>query len=166
MPFRVPPRRSASSEAALCPPQHLPRAEQGTSRSVSGDLRQAIQASMASCQGSSSASGKSTSRIRILENREREERYVANLKDSFAQPHLSPPPHLRAARCRALLATGVSRIRISARKGWGCRCSSSRSGLTSFSWVPSELRACSRSRMIFPAGPQPSTRRCRGVLGH
>lgn len=107
-----------------------PEQGKGTSRSVSGDRRQAIQASMASCQGSSSASGKSTSRIRILESREQEERYAANLEDSFAQPRLSPPPHLRAARCRALLATGVSRLRISARKGWGCRCSSSRSGLT------------------------------------
>lgn len=55
-------------------PQHLPRAGWCTSRSVSEHRRQVMQASMASCQGSSSASGKSTSRIRILERRGQEER--------------------------------------------------------------------------------------------
>lgn len=81
------------------------------------------------------------------------ERCAACLRDPSAQQCPSPPPHLRTARCRALLATGVSRLRISVRKGWGCRCSCSRSGLTSLSRGPSELRACSRSRKIFPARP-------------
>lgn len=151
--------------------QHPPEQGRGTSRSVSGDRRQAMQASMASCQGSSSASGKSTSRIRILGSRggRRDTQRVSETPLTPPPPPItttSPPHHLRTARCRALLAAGVSRLCISARKGWGCCRSSSSSDLTSLSWAPSELRACSRSRTIFPAGPQPSTRRRRGLRGH
>lgn len=48
------------------PPSISPEWDRVTSRSVLGDRRQAMQASMASCQGSNSASGNFTSRIRIL----------------------------------------------------------------------------------------------------
>lgn len=145
-----------------------PEQGEGTSRSVSGDRRQAMQASMASCQGSSGASGKSTSCIRILGSGGGEaggERYAASLRDPLV-PCPAPPPHLRTVKCRGLLAAGVARLRISVRKGWGCRCSWSKKGLISVSWGPPELRACSRSRKVLPGGPQPSISRRRGVSGY
>lgn len=142
-----------------------PEQDGSTSRSVSGDRRQAMQASMASCQGSSSASGKSTSCIRILGRGWGGKRCVASLRDPSA-PCPFPPPHLRTVRCRGLLAAGVARLCIRIRKGWGCRCSCSRNGLISVSWGPSELRARSRSRKVLPGGPQSSSSRHRGVSGY
>jgi hypothetical protein len=133
---------------------------------VLGDRRQAMQASMASCQGSSSASGKSTSFIRILWGKGRKgERCAAGLRFPLPQP--SPAPHLSTVRCRVLLVAGVSRLCINSRKGWGCRWSCSRQDLTWLSRGPSEPepRACSKSTRSFPAGPKPSTRDFRAALG-
>lgn len=94
----------------------------------------------------------------------RAERYQVGMRTSSAQPCPSLPRHLSTVKCRALLLAEVSRLRISARKGWGCSWSCSRHGLTSFSRGASELRACSRSTRSFPSGPKNSTRCCRAGL--
>lgn len=81
-----------------------------------------MQASMASCQGSSSASGNFTSFIRILR-----ETGVGKHRDKESAEALLFPnlprsaPHLSTAKCKALLVAGVSRLCISVRKGCGCR---------------------------------------------
>lgn len=154
VPFRAPPRRSASSEGAVHP-QHPPRAGQEyLSVSVWGP-----QAGHAGIHGLVPGEQQCLREVHQPHQdsgeQEWEERYTVSLRDSSDHPfpHLSPPHHLRLARCRALLAAGVSRLCISIRKGWGCCLSNSSSDLTSLSWVPSELRARSRSRTIFPAGP-------------
>lgn len=87
-----------------------------------GDRRQAMQASMASCQGSSSASEKVTSRDRILRGDRSGKADIQSWPEVLLFPSLLlPAPHLSAARCKALLVAGVSRLCISVRKGCGCR---------------------------------------------
>lgn len=92
---------SALPEAAWPPPplSISPEQGRGTSRSVFGDRRQAMQASMASCQGSSSASGKSTSCIRILGSvgAGREERDAQSGSET-PLPRPAPPHALTSER--------------------------------------------------------------------